>query len=314
MNRLTLLLPPRCVLAADEALAAGPIAFWLARGDTLSAAAVGREVAIREQFQFAGATVPVAALTRQLDVGDAAGSMWLRADPAHVRADMTTARMLACGDLGLDAADCEALLRALRPLFGDSGFPIDAPLPSRWYLRAPPGAKLPAFAPPDQVFGDDLRLHLPDGNAGTRWRSLLNEAQIMLHNHPLNVQRIARGQPAVNSLWFWGAGTLPEWVKSALTRVITRDVVLASLAARAKAAVVAPTPDALAGFDGTSLLDLDDPASLPTLASTWLPLIERGLARGSLGELDVVLASGERVRYRHGRRWRFWRRVAPLRA
>jgi hypothetical protein len=136
----------------------------------------------------------------------------------------------------------------------------------------------------------------------------------VLHNHPLNAQRIARGQLTVNSLWFWGAGSLPEWVKTPLTRVITRDVVPGALAARANVAVVATTPDALAGFDGTTLLDLDDAAALPTLASTWLPLIERGLARGHLGELDLALASGERVRYRHGQRWRFWRRVAPLRA
>jgi hypothetical protein len=312
MNRLTLLLPPRAVLAADATLASGAIAYWLRRGDALPAAAPGRETALRELFQFAGTALPVAALTREADCGDAAGSTWLRADPAHVRADMATARMLACGDLGLDAADCEALLRPLKPLFGDSGFPIDAPVPSRWYLRAPAGAHLPTFVPPDRALGDDLRLHLPEGNEGKRWRSLLNEAQVVLHNHPLNEQRIARGQLPVNSLWFWGAGALPQWVKTPLSRVLTRDDVLAALAARASCAVVAAVPDALTGFDGETLLDLDDAAALPAIASQWLPRIEQGLARGKLGELRLQLASGERAVYRHGQRWRFWRRVRPL--
>ncbi|HVH36161.1 MAG TPA: phosphoglycerate mutase [Tahibacter sp.] len=314
MNTVTLLLPPRRVLAADAALAGSVLATWLARGDVLAAAAAGRETALRESFQFAGTTVPVAALTRQADCNDAAGALWLRADPAYVRADMATARLLAWGDLGLTREDCEALLRPLKPLFGDSGFPIDAPVPSRWYLRAPAGAQLPAFVPPDQAHGDDLRVHLPEGHEGRRWRSLLNEAQIVLHNHPLNAQRIARGQLPVNSLWFWGAGSLPQWIKTPLARVLTRDGVLAALAAQASCAVLVPQPDALAGFAGETLLDLDDPALLPALAQDWLPALQQALARGRLDVLQLRFVDGTRVSYRHANRWRFWRRVRPLQA
>ena len=36
--------------------------------------------------------------------------------------------------------------------------------------------------------------------------ALLNEAQMVLHAHPVNEAREARGEPAVNSLWLWGAG------------------------------------------------------------------------------------------------------------
>lgn len=313
MNTLTLLLPPRPRLAADAALAGGAIARWLAKGDTLANAATGREIAIRELFQFAGTAVPVAALTRESDCRDAAGSTWLRADPAHVRADMATARMLACGDLGLSAQDCQALIQPLKPLFGDSGFPIDAPVPSRWYLRAPAGAKLPVFTPPDRALGDDLRLHLPDGAEGKRWRSLLNEAQIVLHNHPLNQQRIARGQLPVNSLWFWGAGTLPEWVRSEVQRVRTRDATLAALASRAKVAVLPPSDGPLPGWNGHTLLDFDDAEGLAELAQ-WLPVVESALSKRQIARVRLLLASGERGTYEHRNRWRFWRGVQPLRA
>src|SRR3546814_8075493 len=96
----------------------------------------------------------MAALTRQMDAGDAAGAAWLRADPSYVRPDINGARLLAIGAaLGMDEEDRTAFLPALRPLFGDAGFPIDAPHPSRWYLRLPPGAKLPAFAEPDDALG-----------------------------------------------------------------------------------------------------------------------------------------------------------------
>jgi hypothetical protein len=41
------------------------------------------------------------------------------------------------------------------------------------------------------------------------WRQAINEAQILLHAHPLNKAREAAGQAVVNSLWPWGGGRLP---------------------------------------------------------------------------------------------------------
>ena len=136
---------------------------------------------------------PLAALTRQADVGDAAGAAcWLRADPAHVRPDINGARLLAIGEsLALTSQDSAAFLPALKPLFGDAGFPIDAPTPSRWYLRLPREARLPVFTEPDDALGADLFDHLAEGDQGRRWRTLLSEAQVLLHNHPM--ERAARG-------------------------------------------------------------------------------------------------------------------------
>src|SRR3546814_10953032 len=61
---------------------------------------------------------------------------------------------------------------------------LDAPAPGRWYLRLPEGARLPAMADPAQALGADLFDHLPEGDDGRRWRALLSEAQVVLHNHP----------------------------------------------------------------------------------------------------------------------------------
>ena len=309
----TLLLPPLKRLAADPAVASGPLARWCARGDRLPDAAPGRSVCIREFFQFAGAEAPVAALTRQADAGDAAGAMWLRADPAYVRADLTTARLMAHGDLGLTPDDCAALLQPLRPLFGDAGFPIDAPVPQRWYLRGPPGAKLPAFPAPTDVLGDDLRQHLPQGKTAARWSALLNEAQMILHAHPLNRDRAARGLPPVNSLWFWGAGVLPEWVRTSLAVVLTRDAVVAALARQAGIAAIAPDPARIESPQA-QWFDLDDATGLAELATRWLPAFDAALARKRIPELQVAFASGERYRVKPGHRWRFWRGVRPLQA
>ena len=316
MSRACVLLPEwkRCV--ASTVVANGILSHWLARGDRLEAQPAGIEHAIRELFEFRGKAFPAAALSRQVDAGDAAGSTWLRADPAHVRADMTTARMLACGELGLTASECEEIAKALKPLFGDSGFEFDARLPNRWYLRAAIGSALPECASPDEAMGDDLKLHLPQGASGKRWRQLYNESQIILHNHPVNQRRAARGAVSVNSLWFWGAGVLPDWVRSPLTRIFSDGVEIRGLAA------LAGIPVDEIGMDGIGqtqtrqsgaawLIDLGE-LRAEVLEQGGLQPLDQALRRGEIGSVELMFASGERMRYRAAHRYRVWRRPREL--
>ena len=288
MSVLTLLLPE---LARAERTP--QLALWLSRGDRLPDSKPGRATAVRECFEFIGTDLPVAALTRSLDMNDAAGATWLRADPAYAMVDAVTARLMACGDIGMSQIDSDELARALRPLFGDAGFPLEASRPDRWYLRCPLDARLPVFAKPGKVLGDDLMHHLPRGDNERQWRSLFNEAQVILHNHPVNARRIERGQVPANSLWFWGSGKLPEWVRSRSGAVASDNAVVVALAKLAKISVV-DAHVALSKADCDILLD----------AATF-PEID---ARRFSG-IDLIFASGERVHYRHAHRLRFWRRV-----
>ena len=42
------------------------------------------------------------------------------------------------------------------------------------------------------------------------WYKLLNEMQMFMHQHEVNRDRIGRGLLPINSLWFWGAGSMPQ--------------------------------------------------------------------------------------------------------
>lgn len=256
---------------------------------------------------------PVAAASRQRDVGDAAGAMWLRADPAYVRPDINGARLLSYGQaLNLTADDAASLLRPLKPLFGDAGFPIDAPSSSRWYLRVPAGAKLPQFTSPEQALGADLFDELPQGPEGRRWRALLSEAQVVLHNHPLNAQRAAVGLAPVNSLWFWGAGALPDRVQSRHSRIASDDETLTALAALAGAHVQA-RPVSWSGelTRGDALIDLRDARDLAALENDWFAPLLKALAQGALSRLRFDFDDGARYDVARSQRWRFWRRPLP---
>lgn len=301
MASATLLLPARSRFAGQPLPVA--LARALARGDR-SHGDDGERAQLRRHFQLIPDHWPVAALTRQLDARDAAEATWVRVDPAHVAPDMGGARMLWHGDaLGLSREDVANFLPALKPLFGDAGFVLDAPQPSRWYLRLPREAKLPVFAAPDEVLGEDLFEHLPEGDLGRRWRALLSETQVLLHNHPGNAHRVAQGKPAVNSLWFWGAGTMPDFVRTRYRQVKGNDVLL-----RALALAAGVNNETAQGQEVDALVDLRHLRDLATLARDAVQPLQEAVRERELESLNLDFEDGAIFRLCREQRRRFWRR------
>lgn len=294
---LTLLLPERRRFAGQ---ALGEVAGKrLGRADRLESGHAGEREQLLRHFQLLPRGWPMAAITRQFEAGDAAVHAWLRADPVFIRPDAGGARLMAWGNLGLSPAEAEAFLKPLKPMFGDTGFPISATSPEHWFLMLPRESKLPVFTPPADGLGADLFDHLPEGPEGRRWRALLNEAQILLHNHPRNAERIAAGLMPVNSLWFWGGGILPDAVTCLAEQVDSTDPEILALVALAQGRV----PEDCAG---SVLHDLRHARDWQAVAAR----IDDALAGRGGPRPAIVLdfADGQRWRIEHRQRWRFWRR------
>jgi len=299
----TFLLPAR-VRFGGQALPKG-IAQALGRADR-EEREPGERAQLLRHFDVLPRGFPVAALTRALDANDATLGAWVRADPAYVRPDLTGARLLASGDaLRLDAQEAEAFVSALRPSFGDAGMPIDAPRPARWYVRLPREAKLPPMASPEEALGEDLFEHLPEGPEGRRWRALLSEAQVILHQHPLNAARVAAGKPPVNSLWFWGGSVLPDHVTTRHAQVHSDEVTLRALAKAAGVDGSSPSPQA-------GLIDVRAERDLGVFISEWLQPALDALRTGDLAAVHLDCEDGVRFTLTRSQRWRFWRK--PLAA
>lgn len=303
MASATLLLPARSRFPA--APLPDDVARALGRAER-STVEAGERAQLQRHFQLQPAHWPVAALTRQLDVGDAADGVWLRADPANVAPDMHGARMMGHGDtLRPDADDVAELLPALQPLFAGYGFTLDAPVPSRWYLRLPEEIQLPAFAAPDDVLGDDLFGHLPPGDAGRLWRALLTEAQVVLHQHDWNARRVAAGKRAINSLWFWGGGEMPQSVSTAYAQVRSRESLLQALAKAAGVEVGGDQPV-------DALVDLRQLRSLEQLGNEAIRPLLAALQRGELRRLVLDFEDGLRFELDKGQRWKLWKKPLQL--
>ena len=81
--------------------------------------------------------------------------------------------------------------------------------------------------------GRCARSFLPTGEDAMRWHQLFNGIQMLLHAHPLNEAREARGELPINSLWLWGAGGQLEPLRKIYDFAGSDDVLAEMFAAAA---------------------------------------------------------------------------------
>lgn len=273
-----------------------------------------------------GRDAPLAALRRLGEAGlppPQAQGAWLCADPVYLHFAREHLILSDAAELGLTEAEAEALVASLNETFPDLGH-FEAGAPDRWYLRlaAPTNA---SFYPLSDVASRPVAHFLPEGEDAALWARTMNEAQIVLHNHPVNQAREAAGQGVANSLWLWGAGGALPALAPPLPRILAEGPVARGLA---RAVGLEPAPPALPEGGPDSLIVLEDllrPAlyldlerwrdTLVALEAAWFaPLLAALKARrltglrisapGDRATLDMRVAAGEL--------WKFWRKPRNL--
>lgn len=275
------------------------------------------------------APLPAAALRRLASAEFAqGGDEWLCLDPVHWQVKREGVTLSDPAHLALDADEAAALIAAIQPLFADWG-EIAASAPERWEMRLARPLALETRPLPETI-GRRVDPRLPAGADGKTWRTLLAEAQTMLHAHPVNRARDARGQLPINSLWPWGQGALPPSARCDFTAAWSADPLVAGLCVFAGVPCGAP-PDRFASAAGHLLCcnqSLATPAraldalawrnALLALEEHWLAPVLATLRAGRLRELRLIgtrLGSADGAlsfTLRRGDLLRFWRRPRPL--
>lgn len=260
--------------------------------------------------------LPFAALGWLGETGQRPDTPLLRADPVHLRADQTQPRLFHAEQLGIRRAEADALVETLNAHFAEDGIAIAAPDPRRWYARLPAPARI-RTTPLALVNGQPIGAALPAGEDERLWRRRLNEAQMLLHDHPVNRDRREQGLPPVNGVWFWGGGELPAHLDTDYAEVASDNAVVAGLA---RLAGVPLAHVYRAGGAGHRLwtVELLAPWAAYGDSRTWLdrltqlePDLFGTLARAlRAGRRRVTLYTGSGVDYRVRTRdlRRFWRR------
>jgi len=154
---------------------------------------------------------------------------WLCATPAHLETRRNALVLADPAALAITAEESAAFVATLADHLQGESVTLHAPHPDRWFLRcdAAPSMTTSSLG---TVIGRDVRPYLPQGPDSARWHRILTEIQMLLHAHPANDSREARGQLPVNSVWLWGGGTLPPRAATPFTRVWSDHATVRALA------------------------------------------------------------------------------------
>ncbi|SEQ84284.1 hypothetical protein SAMN05421690_100273 [Nitrosomonas sp. Nm51] len=154
---------------------------------------------------------------------------WLRADPVHLRVEQNHIMLADSHVLELSQDEAERYTNAINQCLNDELFTFFPYHPFRWYIRLKKRPDLHTHTL-SSVTCQNINNLLPTGKDSLQWRKLFNEIQMLLHDHPLNQKRAARNQIVINSVWFWGGGHLPQFIRSSYSKIWSNETFSHALA------------------------------------------------------------------------------------
>ena len=222
------------------------------------------------------AQAPAALRAQALGAGAAPlGHYYVALELCFWQIEMGGARWMAHGEgIKLSAAERAEITAALAALFVSADAQLIAHSGGELSLLCDAATPAVQAAFPDEALGCELKNMLPNPKV---WQRYLNEAQMLLANLPVNRARTARGEAAVNSVWFWG----PERVASDLPPLAVRyqgdDAILQALSLPDASSPDAPhaiqMDDYIQIYDYRALFGAElaaAVAALPLAAKLWM--------------------------------------------
>jgi hypothetical protein len=259
---------------------------------------------------------PLAPITASFDGINANIGYWLRADPVHLQIGMRGMTLLDATHVGLSDAESEVLAASLMPLFREAGWHLLAPAPARWYGH-PAHAVTLRTTPLDEIATRHVNSALPVGPGAARAMRLINDAQIILHDHPVNQAREARGLAPINSLWLWGGGEMAK-IARRFEQVLAAGTEALALA-RLSGSPVGPCPGRLSDVPraaGSLLVLPEFPADAGAedaarLDADWFVPLLRGLNLGRVRHATLTLTGpeGRSMSIGVANSWKFWNKL-----
>jgi hypothetical protein len=312
------------LLAAAADLRLPALELLIARGRHTANESQSLERWLLDSFSLEEGPLCAGALAMLADGTDPAEGFWARADPVHLRLMRDHMAIVPGSAFPLSREEADALCAALNRHFGGR-VELHAVQPQRWCIRMSEALELSAVSPLDAA-GRDLE-------PGSPADPLQNEIQMVLHEHPVNEAREARGEPAINSLWLWGSGRAPAAAASPWQSITAEDPSALGLARAAKVRNRALPASAEAWLqrspeEGRHLVVLDAlraPRSVAdddafrsraaALEQDWFAPLLAALRAGRVGMVTIHVpdaASGVSFETIRADLRRFWRRRRPV--
>jgi hypothetical protein len=277
---------------------------------------------------------PVAPIMLHMDGKEAVyaqNAYWLRADPVHLRIENNHILLADNQLLRISLKESTQLADTLNEYFNKDGIVFLPLQPDRWYVRINKTPHLYTRLLSEMV-GKNINNQLPTGEDISVWHTIFNETQMLLYDHPVNQEREIHGELAINSLWFWGGGVMPQPIHSNYDQVWS-DHPFAQALAIASGITHAPLPhDAIAwqrqAKPGNHLVVLDTlwgktqykniyewRQCLDALENSWFTPLLDTIKKGKMTQLTITALNENYVKnytVTPNGLWKFWARKKPL--
>jgi hypothetical protein len=244
---------------------------------------------------------------------------WCVAQPVHFAAGLDHLRLAPLAQAALTEDDASALGALVSSHFGTDELSVAAFVQGAWLLRCARSIDC-STQPPDAVVGHNVHDFMPAGRDGARIRSLMNEIQMLLHDHPVNQRRERARQLPVNGWWLWGFGEAAGGMSTesvSLWRWRSDDRWLRALghALGSDAGDVAAVgSDTLCG---DTFIALSQPPaqrveeSLTSVDAGLLSMLASKVRAGAMQSLDLLVGSAT-LHIESSARFQFWRRPVAV--
>lgn len=244
---------------------------------------------------------------------------WICAQPVQLVVDRDSLLLKPASLLNLSDSESSQLFQTLRDYLADDGLEMRYVDAAHWCVGCQEPQEL-RTTEPVRVAGTSIDGFLPSGKHASRWQHILTEAQMLLHEHPVNHEREQRGAPPVNSVWLWGGGNQPT-IKQRYDAINGSQPLARALAAMCNTTVVAGPFSAIHDAKNKNILAVMDHEArdaqddLDRVESDWIKPAWAALSRGDLDEIRVAIATSQGILEAscdRGARHRFWKRPLPL--
>jgi len=184
------------------------LSLWLSRArcEKISSTDLLQQFAARYNISWQDEAPPLAALSYYYYHGTRPAYV-LFADPVHLKPDRDHLVLSAPQSLAITLADANLLTADIEQYYQEDAWRLECLTAENWalILTNDPGTNFKALA---QVTGKSIATSLPSGRNSKQWHVIGNEIQMLLNNHPVNLAREQKGRLTINSVWFWGGGSL----------------------------------------------------------------------------------------------------------
>jgi 2,3-bisphosphoglycerate-independent phosphoglycerate mutase len=110
----------------------------------------------------------------------------------------------------ISTAEGREIVATLQRELGNAEFEFHPGISYRHLMVWRGGKEGMKTVPPHDISGQSIAEFLPSGEGAERLNTIMNAAQMLLHDHPVNKKRKEQDKPPANSVWLWGHGTTPR--------------------------------------------------------------------------------------------------------